>query len=90
MIKGQETQHNMIEVTGMSLWFKSPMEKKFQAFFFGWTLCVMVLFAMVGISIAKFHWDWAGMFLLGALLMVGFGFMIRKRVLRSMGMVRPN
>jgi hypothetical protein len=35
----------------------------------------------------KFNWGLAGLLLLAALLFVGFGFMIRKRVLRSLGMI---
>ncbi|MGZ4135449.1 MAG: hypothetical protein ACXVC1_08075 [Tumebacillaceae bacterium] len=71
----------------MSLWFQSPMPKKFQVFFFLWVLCTMALFASVSVSIAFFHWGWAGTLLFIALLFVGFGFMIRKRVLRSLGMI---
>lgn len=73
----------------MSLWYRSPMAVKFQVFFFVWTLTVMALFAMVGISIAQIHWDRAFWYLGGAVLMVGVGFMIRKRILRAMGEIKP-
>lgn len=72
----------------MSLWYQSPMAKKFQLFFFLWTLSVMALFASVGISIAQIQWGRAFWFLGGAILMVGAGFMIRKRVLRGMGLIK--
>lgn len=72
----------------MSLWFKSPMSGKFQAFFFIWTLCAMFSFAMTGISISHLQWGVAGLFLLAGVLISGFGFMIRKRVLRSLGIVK--
>jgi hypothetical protein len=71
----------------MSIWFQSPMPKKFQAFFFVWVLCIMVLFASVSLSIVKFNWGQAGILLVVALFFVGIGFMIRKRVLRSLGML---
>jgi hypothetical protein len=73
----------------MSLVYKSPMAKKFQIFFFIWTLFVMASFAMVGISIAYIKWSQAFWFLGAAVLMAGVGFMIRKRVLRAMGEIKP-
>ncbi|KEO84527.1 hypothetical protein [Tumebacillus flagellatus] len=73
----------------MSLIYKSPMAKKFQIFFFIWTLIVMASFAGVGISIAYIRWNQAFVFLAVAVLMAGFGFMIRKRVLRAMGEIKP-
>lgn len=72
----------------MSLWFQSPMPKKFQAFFFCWTLLVMGMFALAGIQVAMFHYGTATGCFLAAILIVGVGFMIRKRVLRSMGLIK--
>lgn len=72
----------------MSLWFKSPMPAKSQLFFFCYTLTVMALFALVGILIGENLWGWAAGVLVLNILIVGMGFMIRKRVLRSMGIVK--
>lgn len=72
----------------MSVWFNSPMPKKFQAFFFCWTLAVMGLFALTGIEVAMFNYGAATGCFFAALLVTGVGFMIRKRVLRSMGMLK--
>ncbi|ASS74410.1 hypothetical protein CIG75_05025 [Tumebacillus algifaecis] len=69
----------------MSLWFKSPMPKKVQVFFFIYVLLIMATFALVGITFSQFHYGLAGLLLLAAVLMAGIGFMVRKRVLRSMG-----
>lgn len=75
----------MNEVRNMSLWFQSPMPKKAQVFFFIYVLLIMTTFALVGITFSMFHYALAGILLLVAVLMTGIGFMIRKRVLRSMG-----
>jgi hypothetical protein len=69
----------------VSLWFQSPMSKKFQIFFFVWVLGIMTSFALTGIMISMMNMALAGTFFVLAILMVGIGFMIRKRVLRSMG-----
>jgi hypothetical protein len=72
----------------MSLWFQSPMPKKFQAFFFVWVLAIMFLFALTGIFIMTSLGAAIGTFI-GAILMIGVGFMIRKRVLKSIGIEKP-
>ncbi len=72
----------------MSLWFQSPMPKKFQAFFFVWVLGIMTLFALTGIFIMS-NMGLAALCFVGAILMIGFGFMIRKRVLKSIGIEKP-
>lgn len=73
----------------MSVWFQSPMPKKFQAFFFVWVLGIMTLFALTGIMISMTNPIAAVLCFIGAMLMTGFGFMIRKRVLKSMGIEKP-
>jgi len=73
----------------MSVWFQSPMPKKFQAFFFVWVLGIMTLFALTGIMISMVKPVVAALCFVGAMLMIGFGFMIRKRVLKSMGIEKP-
>jgi hypothetical protein len=73
----------------MSLWFKSPMAGKYQAFFLVYTLLIMGLFGLVGVLIGKFMYGTAVAVLLADVLLVGIGFMIRKRVLRGMGIVKP-
>ncbi|HEU4963427.1 MAG TPA: hypothetical protein VFV52_06130 [Bacilli bacterium] len=74
----------------MSLWFKSPMPKLAQVFFFVYVLVVMGLFGLVGVEVAKFHYGLAMIILLANVLIVGFGFMIRKRVLRASGLLPSN
>ncbi|MFD2169566.1 DUF5325 family protein [Tumebacillus lipolyticus] len=74
----------------MSLWFQSPMPKKFQAFFLVYVIAIMTTFALVGISVSMFHYGLAFALLMAALLMVGVGFMIRKRVLRNLGLLEQN
>ena len=71
----------------MSLLYQSPMSKKIQAFFLIWTFGVMGLFALVGINISEIRYGRAALFAAISLLMAGCGFMIRKRILRQMGLV---
>jgi len=73
----------------MSLLYKSPMPKKSRLFFFVWTVTVMGLFALAGIQLALGDLVLGVVFFVGALLMAGFGFMIRKRVMRALGQVKP-
>jgi hypothetical protein len=63
------------------------MPKKFQIFFFIWVLIVMFSFAMVGIFYAMMRGGLALAMFVVAILLTGIGFMIRKRVLRRMGMI---
>lgn len=71
----------------MSVWFKSPMPKSAQVFFFLYTLTVMGLFGFVGVQVAKFNYGFASVMLGVTVLIVGLGFMIRKRVLRANGLL---
>ncbi|MGB8954268.1 MAG: hypothetical protein WCC10_02780 [Tumebacillaceae bacterium] len=48
----------------------------------------MAMFALTGIEVAMFQYGAATGCFLAAILIVGIGFMIRKRVLRSMGMIK--
>ena len=64
------------------------MPKKFRVFFFVWVLVVMGAFALVGITYAEMNAGMALFFFVLAILFTGVGFMIRKRVLRSMGMIK--
>ncbi|MCX7570554.1 hypothetical protein OS242_11325 [Tumebacillus sp. DT12] len=71
----------------MSLWFQSPMPKKYQIFFFLWVLIVMGSFASVGIAFSYMEHGLALILFLAAILLTGIGFMIRKRVMRSLGWI---
>ena len=71
----------------MSLWFQSPMPKKYQIFFFLWVLLVMGAFASVGITFSYMKHGLALVLFLAAILLTGIGFMIRKRVMRNLGWI---